>query len=451
MTADASGPDPAGDPAADPTGGAAVDPRPARFDVPYLLVTNIPIYEDPDGSTYLHRLWYRDFVAHLDYLPNLRCAAPLRARPKDRTDMIPLDPSLFPRSRIVPIPAARSVAGALLRLPATVTRLWRAVGEARVVHYGIVGWPYPYGWIAAAAARLRRRATVVVVESATWRIPPTENAPSRLARLRAAVSEFLARRCCRSTDLCIYTHPSYLEQLHVGARGAAVVAPATWIDDTDVLEPGTAEARWSEKLRGPVRFLFPAKMIHEKGVRVLLDALRILDGRQTDVRVDAIGSGPLLAEVRATAASLHHVRLGVLDPVPYGPAFFGLLDSVHAVLAPSLSDEQPRIFFDAAARAVPLLASATDGLRFLIEDEVNGRLVPPGDAAALAAGIAGILADPRLLRDLGLRALPAARQATHGRMHADRSRLLVRHLAGVAEPGPAGGGTGATYVEGSSR
>ena len=61
--------------------------------------------------------------------------------------------------------------------------------------------------------------------------------------------------------------------------------------------------------------------------------------------------------------------------------------------------------FDANAQAVPVIASATDGLRPHVEHGRTGWLVPPGDSAALAAAIERAGASGPELRRMGLAAL----------------------------------------------
>ena len=70
--------------------------------------------------------------------------------------------------------------------------------------------------------------------------------------------------------------------------------------------------------------------------------------------------------------------LGRLDEI--GP----LLLAADAVVLPSLWEGLPLIVLEALARARPVVASATGGVPDVIEDGVSGRLVPPGDPAALA-------------------------------------------------------------------
>ena len=142
---------------------------PPKIDSEYLLVSSIPAYLDGDGSVWLDRLWQRDFVAHLDYIRRLTLAAPAFPRRPD-LDLVRVDPPAGATLRLVPLPPQQSLLGALLRLPSTTLRLWRAVGAAGIVHSGVAGWPFPLGWVANAIALLRRKRLFLVVESAPWRL-----------------------------------------------------------------------------------------------------------------------------------------------------------------------------------------------------------------------------------------------------------------------------------------
>ena len=56
---------------------------------------------------------------------------------------------------------------------------------------------------------------------------------------------------------------------------------------------------------------------------------------------------------------------------------------------------------EAAALGVPVVASAVGGVPELVDDGRAGLLVPPGDAAALAAALGRLAQDPHLARRLG--------------------------------------------------
>jgi glycosyltransferase involved in cell wall biosynthesis len=57
-------------------------------------------------------------------------------------------------------------------------------------------------------------------------------------------------------------------------------------------------------------------------------------------------------------------------------------------------DGLPNVLLEAGAMALPVLASRISAVPELIEDGLNGRLVPPDDAPALGAALAALIRDP---------------------------------------------------------
>jgi glycosyltransferase involved in cell wall biosynthesis len=395
---------------------------------PYLAVLNVPYYMDSAGRVFLDRAWYHDLVRHLDYLAAFTLAAPLRPLPVDTTALVPLGEEDLLRIKLVPLPPQMSRVSAITQLFTTIRSVWRAVGQAEIVHTGIGSWPYPLGWLAAPIARLRGKKLLIIVESSSWRIPANASATAPLRkRIEAGVYEHLARYWCARADLSFYTQPAYLEQLHHHGKGPAYVTPATWVNAEDLLDEAQAQLLWSGKMQETVRFLFAGRLVTEKGVKVLLEAAAKLATTGARGELHIIGDGPLRQDVIAAERN-GAFRIKHFEPIPYGPTFFAFLQQYHAVLIPSLSDEQPRVVFDAAARAVPVLASDTDGLRPHVQDDRTGRLVPPGDSEALAKAMAALMDSPELLRSFAMEALSSVRGKTHRAMHAERSRIIARHL-----------------------
>jgi glycosyltransferase involved in cell wall biosynthesis len=56
----------------------------------------------------------------------------------------------------------------------------------------------------------------------------------------------------------------------------------------------------------------------------------------------------------------------------------------------------PTTAIEAMASGVPVVASRIGGLPDLVDDEVTGLLVPPGDSEALAASLGRVIRDPAL-------------------------------------------------------
>jgi glycosyltransferase involved in cell wall biosynthesis len=134
-----------------------------------------------------------------------------------------------------------------------------------------------------------------------------------------------------------------------------------------------------------------------KGVDVLLDALALLS-RERRITATIVGDGPDVGQFREQAE-----RLGLASstrftgPMPARQAFsLGRL-----LVAPSRAESLPYIILEAAAAAVPLITTNVGGIPEVFGPQAS-RLIPPGDAAALAAAISTALADPAAIRNQSL-------------------------------------------------
>lgn len=413
-------------------GEADSGPRdPTPMDEPYLLVVPIPFYRDETGAVWMMQAWERDFRRHLEYLTRLTLLSPQRAFDPSIPELVRLAPETQAAARFAALPAQDSLLAALCGLPRSIRTAWREVARATVVHSGVAGWPIPLGWITNPIALLRKRRLVIVVESAPWRLVPGQRA-TVAARLRAWLTERLARFFARRADLFIATQPSYVATLHDGerGRGASFVNPASWIDEEEMVGIEAAEHAWQRKREETPRLLFAGRLLPEKGVALLLEAARELLEADAAVEFHVIGEGPLREAWLGASRAPWGERITVLDPVPYGAPFLDLLRDHHAVLVPSLSDEQPRILFDAYSQAVPVIASDTDGIRPHVRDGQTGWLVAPGSRAALVRAIRAALGSTEELARRGLAARDSAASMTHREMHRSRSEALATMLHG---------------------
>ncbi len=395
----------------------------AEFNGRYLLVIPIPCYVDESGAVWVERLWHHDLVEHLTYLKDFVLCAP-RLPHDPKADLVRFRVPDGARASFAFLPPQTSFVRAMLHLPRTAVVLWRAIGDADIVHSTVGGWPYPLGWITNPVALLRRKRLVIVVES-PWRMG-RRGWKHRLMDMDP-LRDWMARWACNRAHLALFTHASYRDAL-CGRNGKrAYVTPAVWVNDADILGDTAAEAAWARKVHEPVRLLFAGRLVESKGIGVLLAALRSLDALGVEGCVDIVGQGPLRDACLQAASESRSVRLRVLEPVPYGQPFFQLVGRYHTVLVPSLSDEQPRIVFDANSQAVPVIASDTNGLRPHVDNGKTGWLVPAGDVSALVTAIARAVGAATQLRAMGLAALRMSRGFTHKAMHRRRSQLLRKH------------------------
>ena len=140
---------------------------------------------------------------------------------------------------------------------------------------------------------------------------------------------------------------------------------------------------------------FAGRLVPEKGVPILLEALALLPPSLAEIRLRIAGDGPDRSMLESLAR-----RLGLRDRVD----FLGhvsredvqrMLASVAVQVVPSVWAEPfGLVVVEAMARGTPVMASATGALSELLDDGRTGYLVPPGDAGALARRLAQVLADP---------------------------------------------------------
>lgn len=397
----------------------------------YLLVTNIPCYCDEKGCRYLDHMWYKDLIEHFRYLKNFTLASPCQhEEPPKGTVALDSNP-YFSEVQFIDLPSPNSFAKAIMLLPTTLVKLWRAIGQADIVHTGVAGWPIPMGWLVTPIVRLRRKLYAIVVESAFWRLQPGIPVTIK-SRIRSGIYERLNRWCVNNADLTIFTQEEYQKSLLTKGQERGQVIHASWIDEENIISDADAKEIWHKKVSPStkeLKVLFAGRLNASKGVLILLEAMKALDKDGIPVKLDILGQGELLSECKIASKSMQSsTEIRILGTVPYGSEFFELLQGYHAIVVPSISDEQPRIVYDAYSQAVPSLASDTAGLRDCIQNGKTGMLTNSNDPVALANLLKWSWQNLNQLESMGMASLKAARSMTHQQMHQKRWQLLLKTL-----------------------
>jgi glycosyltransferase involved in cell wall biosynthesis len=136
-----------------------------------------------------------------------------------------------------------------------------------------------------------------------------------------------------------------------------------------------------------------------KGLDVLVTACSKL-AQHRPFRLAIAGDGPLRQELeRAVARGLPPTALlGRLSSADV-PSF---LAAVDVLAVPSYDEGLPRVVLEAMAMCRPVVASRVGGIPEAVQDDINGLLVPCGDADALATSLGRVLDDPDLALRLGV-------------------------------------------------
>jgi len=146
----------------------------------------------------------------------------------------------------------------------------------------------------------------------------------------------------------------------------------------------------------PLRVLFLGQVILRKGIQYLIEAARML--KEEPIRFDVVGAIGISDEA--------------MDSAPHSMTFHGAVsrdqtenfyENSDLFVFPTLSDGFGLTQLEAMARGLPVIATPSCGE--VVTDRLDGLIVPPGDANALAEAMQLILQDPSSLREMSTAAL----------------------------------------------
>lgn len=152
----------------------------------------------------------------------------------------------------------------------------------------------------------------------------------------------------------------------------------------------------------PVKILFASRLLREKGIDELLAAVRIV--RQSGLEAEFLLAGDIYPgnPSSLTAKEIAAIKEeGIVTCLGHVDDMLPLLAQADIVVLPSYREGTPRILIEAAAMAIPIVATDIAGCRGLVQDGINGFLVPVKDATALAAALQRLITDRELRQVMG--------------------------------------------------
>jgi glycosyltransferase involved in cell wall biosynthesis len=168
---------------------------------------------------------------------------------------------------------------------------------------------------------------------------------------------------------------------------------------------GINTTRFSPKPRqdhdDTTRVLLPARMLWDKGVREFVEAAKLLGGQSRDFSFVLAGA-PDPGNPNAVPHDVLNewVRRGYVSWLGHVDDMPALFHTVDIVVLPSYREGLPTGLTEAAACELPLITTDVPGCREVVTHEVDGLLVPPRNAAALASAIRRLHDDSPLRRSL---------------------------------------------------
>jgi glycosyltransferase involved in cell wall biosynthesis len=317
---------------------------------------------------------------------------------------------------------------------------WKTLGEDRALFQHAV---YLAGTLKdAAISHLHspwadRSAFVAIVAARLLGVPCSVQA--RAHELHRTARRYALREKFQEADFVV-TNCRYNEAIIRSiVKESAPSRIHTIYEGVDLTHFEPRRSGWN--LAGPLRILCVARLIEEKGLDYLLRACSILRDGGTEYQCEIIGGTevPLYADHLVSLQKLHRaldlescVRFRGAQPFSEVRAAYRQADVfvLPCVVASNGGrDITPNSLIEAMAMQLPVVSTRLAAIPEIIDDGVDGILVPPNDAAALAAAVTTLAADAALRERLGRNARRRIEARFDVTQNINRFAAVLRGLA----------------------
>jgi glycosyltransferase involved in cell wall biosynthesis len=138
-----------------------------------------------------------------------------------------------------------------------------------------------------------------------------------------------------------------------------------------------------------------ARFDGKKGHDVAVKAVKLLSSKYPDVGIIFSGDGPNKPAIEELVAAEKCQSRVIFTGLVEKGVLFGMYGKFDLMVLPSIMEAVPISIMEAMMLGVPVVASSVGGIPEIIDDGVNGLLVPPNDAGSLAQRIAWLWENPQ--------------------------------------------------------
>ncbi len=183
---------------------------------------------------------------------------------------------------------------------------------------------------------------------------------------------------------------------------------------------GSGSGPTADRDPGNAKFLFAGSISVRKGVPTLLESWGKLTA---DADLTLVGTvEPALESLIAKAVAGGSVRV-----LPFTRDIGALYRSHDVFVFPTIEEGGPQVTIEAGGCGLPVITTPMGAAR-LVEDGVNGIVVPAGSAEQLAAAMTSLASDAALRQRYSRRIAADAQAFTYDQVGADRALAFVGRL-----------------------
>lgn len=223
--------------------------------------------------------------------------------------------------------------------------------------------------------------TIKVMQMVGERDAPLRQKYPRLAPLLVPLFEYLARLTLHRADLAVFVSDYLREKYGQNLKCPVIIA------NESHLRPWMINQVNRREVHSPLRVLYVGRLVHEKGVQVLLEAVTSVS-KDKPCELWIVGSGPYEEELQTQATELGIKELVEWKGwVPWGEKLFTIMREADMLVMPSLIEGVGLVHIEAMSQSLPVIASRVDGIPEIVKDGASGILVEHADPAAIADAI----------------------------------------------------------------
>ena len=294
----------------------------------------------------------------------------------------------------------------------------------------------PGVWV-RLAARLAGVPIVIGTLPGLGSLYASEALTTRLIRF---VYERLQTFACRVSDLTIFQNHDDAHQFVtsgvVSQEKTAVILGSGVA--TDLYAPAAVSESERDQLQRELGIPADAtvvsmvgRVIRSKGVLEYMAAAQEVRARNSKVHFLLIGAHDHESLDRLSSEELTQLRQALTWPGPRNdiPCVLALSDIF--VFPSAYREGVPRVLLEAASMGLPIVTTDSSGCREVVENEVNGYLVPVHDPVALSGAIFRLVEQPELRRRFGRFSRQRAIARFDISIVAEQTRALYQQLLAI--------------------
>jgi glycosyltransferase involved in cell wall biosynthesis len=146
-----------------------------------------------------------------------------------------------------------------------------------------------------------------------------------------------------------------------------------------------------------------ARLLRDKGVYEFVEAARLVRKHFPEVQFQLLGGPDKHNPTVVPQADLEGWQSeGVINCLEEVPDVRPIMAKADVVVLPSYYEGIPRTLLEGAAMGKPLITTNVVGCREVVDEKINGFLVPIKDAGALAQAMMRMIKNPEMLKRMGM-------------------------------------------------